>query len=91
MSDMQEPDDIDIPEFGHLFRWICCGTCESTGCVGITIHPLIPNLQAKWDPDSPLTKEQQKRSLVESWTSLGKWGRNVASPTYPYPLSNNNC
>ncbi|KAJ5183891.1 hypothetical protein N7492_001507 [Penicillium capsulatum] len=34
---------------------------------------------AKWDPHFPLTKDQQKRSLVESWTRLGKFGRNKYS------------
>ncbi|KAJ5431811.1 hypothetical protein N7445_008309 [Penicillium cf. griseofulvum] len=41
------------------------------GCLYFDGH-----VAAKWDPYSPLTKEQQKRSLVESWTRLGKYGRN---------------
>ncbi|KAJ5781089.1 hypothetical protein N7457_006249 [Penicillium paradoxum] len=31
----------------------------------------------KWDPFSSLTKAQQFRALVESWTRLGKSGRNI--------------
>jgi hypothetical protein len=33
--------------------------------------------QAKWDTTSPLSKNEQKRILVEKWIALGKYGRNI--------------
>ncbi|KAJ5169923.1 uncharacterized protein N7500_002706 [Penicillium coprophilum] len=38
--------------------------------------PFDFHIMEKWDPNSPLTKTQQFRALVESWTRLGKPARN---------------
>ncbi|KAF2119715.1 hypothetical protein BDV96DRAFT_642727 [Lophiotrema nucula] len=33
-------------------------------------------IMAKWDPNSPLTKQEQKSSLVSEYLQLGRYGRN---------------
>ncbi|KAJ5514739.1 hypothetical protein N7463_004291 [Penicillium fimorum] len=38
--------------------------------------PFDYHVMAKWDPNSPLSKKQQHRVLIESWLRLGKHGRN---------------
>ncbi|KAJ5828617.1 uncharacterized protein N7525_006870 [Penicillium rubens] len=38
--------------------------------------PFDHSVVAKWDTTSPLSKNEQKRILVEKWIALGKYGRN---------------
>ncbi|KAI9042649.1 uncharacterized protein KD926_005255 [Aspergillus affinis] len=35
-------------------------------------------IQGNWDLASPLSKHEQKRALVERWTVMGRYGRNVS-------------
>lgn len=38
--------------------------------------------QEHWDPNSALSKNEQKRSLLNKWIRLGRYGRNV---NYSFP------
>lgn len=48
--------------------------------------------QEHWDADSPLSKNEQKRSLVDKWIRLGRYGRNVKLTkfllSFPYQIKN---
>ncbi|KAJ5385205.1 hypothetical protein N7517_003116 [Penicillium concentricum] len=49
---------------------------DETDIVPFGFLPFDYHVMATWDPNSPFSKKQQHRVLVESWLRLGKHGRN---------------
>jgi hypothetical protein len=77
-------EGLDLPEFGYLpFDHF---VVVSSPFLNIYLREQVLSslfAQANWDTTSPLSKNEQKRILVEKWIALGKYGRNVS--IYPKP------
>jgi hypothetical protein len=82
-------EGLALPEFGYLpFDHFVVVSAPRSSIHICENKPMLSSLfaQANWDTTSSLSKNEQKRILVEKWIALGKYGRNVSiyPPTHSF-------
>ncbi|KAJ5757162.1 uncharacterized protein N7511_007344 [Penicillium nucicola] len=73
-------EGLDLPDFGNLpfdhFVVVNHPSRSSPHIYESNSNLISLFIKANWDTTSPLSKNEQKRILVEKWIALGKYGRN---------------